>query len=77
MVSEALYGGLWARDGLPLSDRYICVLTGPALNNEAQLRRHIHGALKVGLCPRNPRSIRKAGLYGGSPTAEKRRECRA
>ena len=21
MVSEALYGGLWARDGLPLSDR--------------------------------------------------------
>ena len=27
MVSEALYGGIWARDALPLEDRFICVLS--------------------------------------------------
>ena len=72
MVSEALYGGLWARDGLPLTDRYICVLTGLMLNkNEAQLRRHIRGALKVGLSAREILEVFvQAGLYGGFPTAE-------
>ena len=37
MVSEALYGGLWARGSLPIADRYICVLSGLMLQkNEPQ-----------------------------------------
>ena len=72
MVSEAIYGGLWARDGLPLADRYICVLTCLMLKkNEMQLRRHIRSALKVGLNAREILEIFvQAGLYGGYPTAE-------
>ena len=72
MVSEALFGGLWARGDLPLTDRYICVLSSIMLQkNEPQLRQHIRGALKVDL---NAREILEvfvqAGLYGGFPTAE-------
>lgn len=72
MVSEAIYGGIWARDTLPLEERYICVLTSLMLKqNEAQLRRHIRGALKVGLLPRTILEVFvQAGLYGGFPTAE-------
>lgn len=72
MVSEALYGGIWARDVLPIEDRYICVLSGLSLKqNEPQLRRHVLGALKVGLAPRSILEIFvQAGLYGGFPTAE-------
>ena len=72
MVSEALYGGIWARDVLPLEERYICVLSGLMLQqNEPQLRRHVRGALKVGLAPRSILEIFvQAGLYGGFPTAE-------
>jgi 4-carboxymuconolactone decarboxylase len=72
MVSEALYGGLWARDGLPIEDRYLCVLSGLMLKqNVPQLRRHVRGALKVGLTPRNILEVFvQCGLYGGFPTAE-------
>ena len=72
MVSEALYGGLWAREGLPLPDRYICVLTSLMLKkNDAQLYQHIRGALKVGLSAREILEVFvQAGLYAGFPTAE-------
>jgi alkylhydroperoxidase/carboxymuconolactone decarboxylase family protein YurZ len=72
MVSEALYGGIWARDVLPIEERYICVLSGLMLQqNEPQLRRHVRGALKIDLAPRSILEIFvQAGLYGGFPTAE-------
>ena len=72
MVSEALYGGIWARAALPLEDRYLCVLSGLMLqNNEPQLRRHVRGALKIGLIDRTILEVFvQEGLYGGFPTAE-------
>lgn len=72
MVSEALYGGIWSRPGLPLADRYICVLSALALKqNLPQVRRHVAGALKAGLKPRAILEIFvQCGLYGGFPTAE-------
>ena len=72
MVSEALYGGIWARDALPLEDRYLCVLSALTLQQNApQLRRHVRGALKVGLSARTILEIFvQCGLYGGFPTAE-------
>ena len=72
MVSEALYGGIWARDALPLEDRYLCVLSALMLQQNApQLRRHVIGALEVGLSARTILEIFiQCGLYGGFPTAE-------
>lgn len=72
MVSEALYGGIWARDALPIEDRYLCVLSALMLQkNEPQLRRHVRGALKIGLSPRTILEVFvQCGLYGGFPTAE-------
>lgn len=72
MVSEALYGGIWSRPGLPLADRYICVLAALCLKqNLPQVRRHVAGALEAGLAPRAILEIFvQCGLYGGFPTAE-------
>ncbi len=72
MVSEALYGGIWARGTLSLEDRDLCVLSGLMLQkNEPQLRRHVRGALKVGLPTRTILEVFiQCGLYGGFPTAE-------
>ena len=72
MVSEALYGGIWARETLSLEDRYLCVLAGLMLQkNEQQLRGHVRGALKFGLSARTILEVFvQCGLYGGFAIAE-------
>ena len=50
MSMEHLFGDVWTRPGLELSQRsMITVTTLAALGRTDQLRLHIHGALNVGL----------------------------
>lgn len=50
MTMEHLFGDVWTRPGLELSQRsMITVTTLAALGRTDQLRLHLHGALNVGL----------------------------
>jgi 4-carboxymuconolactone decarboxylase len=72
LLTEAVYGGIWSRPGLSLSDRLICSIAalgvGPRLK---ALRRHIAAGLDHGLTAEAIREILvQAGLYSGFSAAE-------
>jgi 4-carboxymuconolactone decarboxylase len=71
-VTEAVYGGIWARPGLDPKERMICALTALAqMQRLPQLRRYAAAALDLGLEPRAIQEIAvQCGLYGGIPIAE-------
>lgn len=71
-VTEAVYGGIWARPGLDPKERMICALTALAqMQRLPQLRRYAAAALDLGLEPRAIQEIAvQCGLYGGVPVAE-------
>jgi 4-carboxymuconolactone decarboxylase len=72
LLTEAAYGGIWARPGLSLPDRLVCAIAslgvGPRLKT---LRRHIGAGLDHGLTAEAIREILvQAGLYAGFSAAE-------
>lgn len=71
-VTEAVYGGIWARPGLAPRERMICTLAALGqMQRLPQLRRHAAIALDLGLEPRAIQEIAvQCGLYGGVPVAE-------
>lgn len=72
MLTEAVYGGIWSRPGLPLEDRMTCTLAALSLaRHETQLRRFVAAALDIGMAPRSIVEIFvQCGLYDGFPTAQ-------
>lgn len=71
-ADEVIYAGIWARPGLPLSDRMVCTLAvlSPLQRLDA-LRRHIGPALDLGLDPRAIQEVLiQSGLYAGFVTTE-------
>jgi len=73
MLTEAVYGGIWARPGLAIEERMICTLAALGLAGvEAPLARAVHAALDLGLAPRSVLEVFvQCGLYGGFPTTER------
>ena len=72
MMTEAVFGGIWARPGLRLADRMICTLAALGLLQRLpQLRYYVAAALDAGLTPRTILEVFvQCGLYGGFPTTE-------
>lgn len=72
MMTEAVFGGIWARPGLPLADRMICTLAALGLLQRLpQLRHYVRSAVGAGLTPRAILEVFvQCGLYGGFPTTE-------
>lgn len=70
-LSEAVYGGIWARPNLPLEDRALCSLSALcALERTAELKEMVAAALEAGLSPRNIlEAFMQTGLYAGFGTA--------
>jgi 4-carboxymuconolactone decarboxylase len=72
LLTEAAYGGIWARPGLLIPDRLVCSIAalgvGPRLK---ALRRHIGAGLDHGLTAEAIREILvQASLYSGFSAAE-------
>jgi 4-carboxymuconolactone decarboxylase len=72
LLTEAAYGGIWARPGLAIPDRLVCSIAalgvGPRLK---ALRRHIGAGLDHGLTAEAIREILvQASLYSGFSAAE-------
>ena len=72
MMTEAVYGGVWARPGLALDERMICTLAVMGLRAPSpQLASLVDGALDLGLAPRSILEVFvHCGLYGGFVTTE-------
>jgi 4-carboxymuconolactone decarboxylase len=72
MMTEAVFGGVWARPGLRLADRMICTLAALCLLQRLpQLRYYVGAAIDSGLAPRAILEVFvQCGLYGGFPTTE-------
>jgi alkylhydroperoxidase/carboxymuconolactone decarboxylase family protein YurZ len=72
MMTEAVFGGIWARPGLGLADRMICTLAALGLLQRLpQLRHYVAAAVDAGLTPRAILEVFvQCGLYGGFPTTE-------
>lgn len=72
LMTEAKFGGIWSRPGLPLGDRMICSLAALCLmQHPKQLKRAVAAALDIGLEPRSVTEIFvQCGLYGGFPLTE-------
>ena len=72
MMTEAVFGGIWARPGLALADRLICALAALGLLQRLpQLRQYVAAALDAGLAPRAILEVFvQCGLYGGFPITE-------
>lgn len=79
LVTEAAFGSIWARPGLPLTDRMICVLSALGeLQRLPQLKRYVGAALDLGLAPRTIQEVLiQCGLYGGIPVTENALEAAA
>jgi len=72
LLTEPVFGGVWNRPGLALSDRLLCTIaalaTGPRLRS---LRNYINAALDHGLDAAAIREILiQAALYAGFSSAE-------
>jgi 4-carboxymuconolactone decarboxylase len=67
LLNEAALGGVWQRPGLELPDRMLCSIAALAVFPRLRaLRRHIEGALDLGMQPAAVREILvQAGLYAG------------
>ena len=72
LVTDTVYGGIWARPGLALADRMICTLAAlTLLQRLPQLRRYICTALDMEMTPHSIAQVMvQCGLYGGYPVAE-------
>jgi alkylhydroperoxidase/carboxymuconolactone decarboxylase family protein YurZ len=72
MMTEAVFGGIWARPGLALADRMICALAALSLLQRLpQLRQYVAAAVDAGLAPRAILEVFvQCGLYGGFPITE-------
>jgi 4-carboxymuconolactone decarboxylase len=69
LMSEAVYGGIWARPGLALGDRMVCTLA--ALCAVQRLRRHAAAALDIGVEARAILEIFiQCAIYAGFPATE-------
>jgi 4-carboxymuconolactone decarboxylase len=71
-TAEAVYGGVWARPGLPLWDRMVCTLSALCvLERPAELKPMVAAALEMGLTPRNILEVfMQSGLYAGFGTTQ-------
>ena len=72
MMTETVFGGIWARPGLPVADRMICTLAAlDLLQRLPQLRHYVAAAVDAGLAPRAILEVFvQCGLYGGFPTTD-------
>lgn len=72
LMSELVYGSLWSRPGLSLPDRMACTLAAlGAVQNQAQLRRHVGAALTIGMTPQAIAEVLiQDGIYRGFAAAE-------
>lgn len=72
LMAELVYGNIWNRPGLSRQDRMAVTLTVLcSVQNQAQLRRHITAALKLGLTPRAIVEILiQIGIYRGFAASE-------
>lgn len=79
ILTEAVFGGIWSRPGLELSDRMICTLAAlGVLPRLSALRRLIAAALDVGLAPAAICEVLiQAALYAGFSAAEETLELAA
>lgn len=71
-TAEAVYGGVWARSGLPRRDRMVCTLSALCvLQRPAELKPMVAAALDLDLTPRNILEVfMQSGLYAGFGTTE-------
>jgi 4-carboxymuconolactone decarboxylase len=72
LMSEAVYGAIWSRPGLALSDRMLCTLAALAVvPRRPQLRRYVAAALSIGLTPRAIQEVViQIGIYAGFAASE-------
>jgi len=72
LMAELVYGNIWNRPGLSRQDRMAVTLAVLcSVQNQAQLRRHITAALKLGLTPRAIVEILiQIGIYPGFAASE-------
>jgi 4-carboxymuconolactone decarboxylase len=72
VLTEAVFGAIWNRPGLPLPDRMLCTLAALAVwPRLLQLRHHLVAALELGLSSEAVREVLlQAGLYAGFSAAE-------
>ena len=72
LLTEAVFGGIWSRPGLALSDRIICALAAVAVFPRlAAVRRLIGAALDHDVAPETIREVLvQAGLYAGFTATE-------
>jgi alkylhydroperoxidase/carboxymuconolactone decarboxylase family protein YurZ len=72
LMAELVYGTIWNRPGLSRQDRMAVTLAVLcSLQNQAQLRRHVAAALKLGLTPRAIVEILiQIGIYRGFAASE-------
>ena len=72
LMAELVYGNIWNRPGLSRQDRMAVTLAVLcSLQNQAQLRRHVAAALKLGLAPRAIVEILiQIGIYRGFAASE-------
>ena len=72
LVDELTYGAVWSRPGLALPDRMIASLAALcAVQRLGQLRRHVAGALDLGLSAQAIVEVFvQCGIYAGFPASE-------
>ena len=72
LLTEAVFGGIWSRPGLALSDRIVCALTAVAVFPRLQaVQRLVGAALDHGIAPATIREVLvQAGLYAGFTATE-------
>jgi 4-carboxymuconolactone decarboxylase len=72
LMAELVYGQIWNRPGLSRQDRMAVTLAVLcSVQNQAQLRRHVSAALKLGLTPRAIAEIFiQIGIYRGFAASE-------
>jgi 4-carboxymuconolactone decarboxylase len=69
LVDEVLFGEIWTRPALDMKSRSMCTIAAlTVLGREFQLRRHIQGALNIGITKQQVVEILcHMAFYGGLP----------
>lgn len=72
LLTDASYGGIWARPALDIQDRLVCTIAALAVGPRLKaLRRHLSAGLEHGLSAEAIREILvQASLYSGFSAAE-------
>ena len=70
-LNDELFGGIWARPGLPIKTRSMITMAALlALGRGAELRVHMRGALNLGITKEELKEIIvHVSQYSGVPTA--------